>query len=41
MGQQAMGMMLSLIKPAQDSAGEPADIVVQGKLIVRASTVAG
>jgi DNA-binding LacI/PurR family transcriptional regulator len=41
MGQQAMHMMLSLIKPAKDGAGEPADIVVQGKLIVRASTVAG
>jgi DNA-binding LacI/PurR family transcriptional regulator len=39
MGERAMEMMLSLIPGEQNGAGEPANIVVQGKLIVRASTI--
>ncbi len=41
MGEQAMCMMLSLITAGEDSDREVADIVVQGRLIVRASTVGG
>jgi len=39
MGERAMGMMLSLILGRENGAEEPPIIVVQGKLIVRASTV--
>jgi DNA-binding LacI/PurR family transcriptional regulator len=41
MGEQAMRMMLSLITAGEDSDREVADIVIQGRLIVRASTVGG
>lgn len=39
MGQQAMRMMLSLITDRQDGSEDLTNLVVQGKLIVRASTV--
>ena len=39
MGQQAMRMMLSLVTLRQGSGENPTNMVVQGKLIVRASTV--
>ena len=38
MGERAMGMMLSLITAGEDSDQEVANIVIQGRLIVRAST---
>jgi DNA-binding LacI/PurR family transcriptional regulator len=41
MGQRAMHMMLSLITAGEDGGEQLANIVVQGKLIVRASTVGG
>jgi DNA-binding LacI/PurR family transcriptional regulator len=39
MGQRAMNMMLSLITAKEDSEVDLANVVVQGKLIVRASTL--
>jgi DNA-binding LacI/PurR family transcriptional regulator len=38
MGQQAMDMVLSLITAREESEEDLADVVVQGKLIVRASS---
>jgi DNA-binding LacI/PurR family transcriptional regulator len=38
MGQRAMHMMLALITASEDSEEDLANVVVQGKLVVRASS---